>query len=81
MTNFKIKLNLKKDYPNCNTESIINCPITMNGKCIGVITNYYINEDIATGCIYGDITPNFDINMQNIISLEFIDDIKEVTNV
>ncbi len=69
MTNFKIKLNLKK-YPISNLSSIINAPVLKDKKVIGVITNYYIDTDEATGYIYDDIIPNFDINTQNIISME-----------
>ena len=72
MINFKIRLNLKKDYPNCNIESIINCPVTINGECIGVITNYYINEDIATGYFFEDMIPNFSLDKKQIVSMELI---------
>lgn len=71
MTNFKIKLNLKK-YPISNLSSIINVPILKDKKEIGVITNYYIDTDEATGYIFDDITPNFDTDVQNIISVELI---------
>lgn len=71
MTNFKIKLNLKK-YPISNLSSIINAPILKEGKVIGIITNYYIDTDEATGCIFDDIIPNFDTDIQNIISVELI---------
>ncbi len=71
MINFKTKLNLKK-YLNCNIESIINCPVTMNGKCIGVITNYNINEDTVTGCFFEDMSPNFSLDKEQIISMELI---------
>ena len=75
MTNFKIKLNLKK-YPISNLSSIINAPINFKDKkVIGVITNYYIDTDEATGYIYDDIIPNFDINTRDIISME----LKEAT--
>ena len=72
MINFKIKLNLKKDYPNCNITSIINSPVLINGKCIGIITNYYVNEDIATGCFFEDMIPNFSLDKKQIISMELI---------
>lgn len=71
MTNFKIKLNLKK-YPISNLSSIINAPILKEGKVIGIITNYYIDTDEATGYIFDDIIPNFDTDVQNIISVELI---------
>lgn len=71
MTNFKIKLNLKK-YPISNLSSIINAPVLKEGKVIGIITNYYIDTDEATGYIFDDITPNFDEDIQNIISVELI---------
>lgn len=71
MTNFKIKLNLKK-YPVSNLSSIINAPILKEGKVIGIITNYYIDTDEATGYIFDDIIPNFDADIQNIISVELI---------
>ena len=69
MTNFKVKINLKK-YPISDFSSIINAPILKNKKVIGVITNYYIDTDEATGYIYDDIIPNFDINTRDIISME-----------
>ena len=72
MTNFKVKLNLKK-YPISNLSSIINAPVLKEGKAIGIITNYYIDTDEATGCIFDDIIPNFDANIQNIISVELIE--------
>lgn len=72
MTNFKVKLNLKK-YPISNLSSIINAPVLKEGKAIGIITNYYIDTDEATGCIFDDIIPNFDANIQNIISIELIE--------
>lgn len=68
MTNFKIKLNLKK-YPIFNLFSIINAPVLKEGKAIGIITNYYIDTDEATGCIFEDVIPNFDTD-QNVISIE-----------
>lgn len=71
MTNFKIKLNLKK-YPISNLSSIINAPVLKEGKVIGIITNYYIDTDEATGYIFDDIIPNFDADVQNIISIELI---------
>lgn len=72
MTNFKIKLNLKK-YPISNLSSIINAPVLKEGKVIGMITNYYIDTDEATGCIFDDIIPNFDADIQNIVSVELIE--------
>lgn len=71
MTNFKTKLNLKK-YPISNLSSIINAPVLKEGKAIGIITNYYIDTDEATGYIFDDIIPNFDADVQNIISVELI---------
>ena len=71
MTNFKIKLNLKK-YPVSNLSSIINTPVLKEEKVIGIITNYYIDTDEATGYIFDDIIPNFDTDVQNIISVELI---------
>ena len=71
MTNFKVKLNLKK-YPISNLSSIINAPVLKEGKAIGIITNYYIDTDEATGYIFDDIIPNFDTDVQNIISVELI---------
>jgi len=71
MTNFKTKLNLKK-YPISNLSSIINAPVLKEGKVIGIITNYYIDTDEATGYIFDDIIPNFDADVQNIISVELI---------
>lgn len=76
MTNFKIKLNLKK-YPISNLSSIINAPILKEGKVIGIITNYYIDTDEATGCIFDDIILNFDANIQNIISVELIKEVEK----
>ena len=68
MTNFKIKLNLKK-YPIFNLFSIIDAPVLKERKAIGIITNYYIDTDEATGCIFEDVIPNFDAD-QNVISIE-----------
>ena len=76
MTNFKIKLNLKK-YPISNLSSIINAPVLKEGKVIGMITNYYIDTDEATGCIFDDIIPNFDADIQNIVSVELIEGVKK----
>ena len=28
---------------NCDITSVINCPITMEGKCVGVITDYNLD--------------------------------------
>lgn len=71
MINFKIKLNLKKDYSNCNIESIINCPVIMNKKCIGVITDYNLNIDEATGFLFDNIC--FNLNQdKSICSIEII---------
>ena len=67
MTTIKMNLNLKK-YNNIHLSSIINAPILKDHKVVGIITNYNINTDEATGYIYYDIIPSFDINMQNIIS-------------
>lgn len=69
MTNFKVKLNLKK-YLISDLSSIINAPVLKEGQVIGIITNYYIDTDEATGYIFDDIIPNFDVNTQNIISME-----------
>lgn len=77
MTTIKMNLNLKKQ-DNIPLSSIINAPILKDQKVVGAITNYNINTDEATGQIYDDIIPNFNIDMQ-IISFEFID-IKEVIN-
>lgn len=74
MTNIKIKLNLTKDYPNCNLDSIINAPILKNEKVIGVITNYNLNTDEASGYIYDNITPTF--LQDNIVSMEIVNNEK-----
>lgn len=50
---FKYKMNLK-NYPNLNLDSIINTPITYNGKIVGIITNYYLNSDEVVGTIFDD---------------------------
>ena len=71
MTNFKIKLNLK-EYSISNLSSIINAPVLKEGKVVGIITNYYIDTDEATGYIFDDIIPNFDVDIQNIISVELM---------
>ena len=73
MINFKIKLGIKKDHINCDITSIINCPITMEGKCIGVITNYNLNTDEAIGFLFNDIS--FILNQnKSICSIEIIQD-------
>lgn len=71
MQNFKTKLNLK-EYSIFNLSSIINAPILKDQKVVGIITNYNINTDEATGYIFDDIIPNFDVDVQNIISVELI---------
>ncbi len=71
MTTVKMNLNLKK-YDNIHLSSIINAPILKDQKVVGVITNYYTNTDEATGYIFDDIIPNFDADVQNIISVELI---------
>ena len=70
MINVRMKLNLIKDYPNCNLDSIINVPILKDEKVVGIITNYNLNTDEASGYIYDNIIPSFYQN--NIISMEII---------
>lgn len=69
--NFKTKLNLIKDYPNCDLSYIINAPILYNDKVIGIITNYNLETDEASGCIF---CTNIGINLLNnkIVSMEII---------
>lgn len=73
MINFKTKLGIKKDCINYDITSIINCPIIMEGKCIGTITNYNLNTDEATGFLIDNISFNLDQN-KNICSIEIIQD-------
>lgn len=69
--NFKYKMNLK-NYPNLNLDSIINAPITYNGKIVGIITNYYLNSDEAVGTIFDDSFLSCNILNNNITSFELI---------
>ena len=48
MTTVKMNLNLKK-YNNIHLSSIINAPILKDQKVVGIITNYNIDTDEATG--------------------------------
>ena len=73
MINFKIKLEIKKDHINCDISSIINCPITMEGKCVGVITDYNLDTDEATGFLIDNICFNLNQN-KSICSIEIIQD-------
>lgn len=75
MINFKTKLGIKKDHINCDITSIINCPITITieGKCVGVITNYNLNTDEAIGFLFDDFS--FILNQnKDICSIEIIQD-------
>ena len=72
MINFKIKLNLKK-YPISNLSSIINAPVLKEGKVVGMITNYNIDTDEATGSLFDDISFNLNEN-KSICSIEIIQD-------
>lgn len=73
MINFKTKLGIKKDHINCDTTSVINCPITMEGKCVGVITDYNLDTDEATGFLFDNICFNLNQN-KSICSIEIIQD-------
>ena len=68
---FKCKMNLK-NYSNLNLDSIINAPITYNGKVVGVITNYYLDSDEVVGTIFDDSFLSCNILNNNIISFELI---------
>lgn len=74
MINFKTKLGIEKNYINCDIiKSIINCPVIMEGKCIGVITDYNLNTDEATGFLIDNIS--FNLNQdKSICSIEIIQD-------
>ena len=76
MINFKTELGIKKYNNNCTIESIINCPITIEGKCVGVITDYNLNTDEAIGFLFDNICFNLDQN-KNICSMEIIQDRKK----
>lgn len=70
MINFKIKLGIEKD---CNITSIINCPIIMKEKCVGIITDYNLNTDEATGFLIDNLC--FNLNQdKSICSIEIIQD-------
>ena len=71
MINFKIKLGIKKDHINCDIPSVINYPITMEGKCVGIITNYNLDTDEATGFLFDNIYFNLNQN-KSICSMEII---------
>ena len=69
--NFKTKLNLIKDYPDCDLSYIINAPILKNNKVIGMITDYNLETDEASGYIF---CTDIGINLLNnkIVSMEII---------
>lgn len=68
MTKFKIEFNIKKYNVDCNVESIINCPIIYNEKCIGIITDYDMNTDEAIGILFNNSCFNFN----QVSSMEII---------
>ena len=71
MINFKIKLGLIK-YNNID-KSIINCPITIEGRCIGAIIDYNIDTDEASGFLIDNLS--FNLNQdKSINSVEIIQD-------
>ena len=66
MINFKVKLGIAKDYIYFdNIKSIINCPVTKDGKCIGVITDYHLDTDEAYGFLIDNLCVHF--NQDNSI--------------
>ena len=72
MINFKVKLGLI-NYNNIDKSSIINCPITIKGKCIGVIIDYNIDTDEASGFLIDNLS--FNLNQdKSINSVEIIQD-------
>ena len=71
MKTFKCKMNLKNDS-NLNLCSIINAPVTYNGKVVGIITNYDLKTDEAIGTIFDNSFLSCNIFKNNIISLELI---------
>ena len=74
MIKFKIELGIKKDHINWVIPSVINCPIIMEEKCIGTITDYNLDTDEATGfLIDNNICFNLDQN-KSICSIEIIQD-------
>ena len=84
MINFKIKLDLikyKKYYPKCDLKSIINCPIMIKGKCIGVIIDYDLNTDEASGFLFDNLCFNFNQDKKIIQSIEIIQDHSDVFEV
>ncbi len=72
MINFKVKLNLTKYYSNCDLKSIINCPVVMEGKCIGAIIDYNLNTDEASGFLFDNLCFNFNQDKKTIQSMEII---------
>lgn len=72
MINFKVKLNLTKYYPKCDLKSIINCPIVIEGKCIGVIMDYNLDTDEASGFLFDDLCFNFNQDKKTTQSIEII---------
>ena len=51
----------------CGNE-VIGCPITKDGKCIGVIDE--VNKDFITGSIYADAIPELDYETKQVCSFE-----------
>ena len=80
MINFKVKLNLTKCYPKCDLKSIINCPVMMEGKCIGVIIDYNLNTDEASGFLFDNLCFNFNQD-KTIQSMEIIQDRSNIPEV
>jgi len=72
MTKVKMNLNLKK-YNDIHVSSIINAPILKDQKVVGMITNYNIDTDEATGFLFDDISFNLNEN-KSICSIEIIQD-------
>ena len=72
MINFKIKLNLKKDCPDCDIETILNRPITIKDKCIGVVTDYDLNTNEISGLLFNITSINLSQDKKTICSIEII---------
>lgn len=72
MIDFKTKLGLI-NYNNIDKSSIINCPITIEGRCIGAIIDYNIDTDEASGFLIDNLS--FNLNQdKSINSMEIIQD-------
>lgn len=50
-------------------DEIINRPITLEGKCIGVVTG--VDDDYVYGKAFADVLPELNLNTHTVVSFEF----------